>query len=131
VPVFLSVLLVLASPRIITGHFCHVTFEEVGVTDDGSLSYKYSTFSSMNTKIGGSTCPHIPFHWYTRCYGSSAWLDDLTGFVPDASHRNQGFKVEKGRTYKLKPGERLVIYEFHNPDTGETYQDFIEFETLD
>jgi hypothetical protein len=135
-PLAAAVLLVLYNPRIITGHFCYITIDQLEVTDTGGIFVAYSRCCTPGTMVslrlpngGGSTASSGgAFTWYLRDSASGGGGVDLQRLGLDASDWHDAIKVEAGKTYRLDLGEKLVLYSLLDPATGERHEAYIDFQ---
>jgi hypothetical protein len=135
-PFAVAIVLVLVNPRIITGHFCYITIDQLRVTDGGGFSIAYSRISTPGTIV--SLCfPHGgasgatsggAFTWYVRGSASGGGGVDLGRLALEASDWHNAIKVEVGETYRLDLGERLVLYSLPDPSAGKRHEAYIDFQ---
>lgn len=134
--VTVAMLTVLFNPRIITGHFCYITIDELNVSENGGFSVKYSRIATPGTKVSlitpsGASSGAITggaFTWYVRGAGAGGGGVNLQRLGLDEEDWLRSIQVEQGKTYRIELGERLLLYQVHDPNTGRTSEAYIVFQ---
>ena len=131
-----ATLTVLFNPRLVTGHFCYITIDELDVTENGGFSVKYSRIATPGTKVslimpGGASSGAImggAFTWYVRGAGAGGGGVNLQRLGLDEKDWLRSIRVEQGKTYRIELGGRLLLYQVHDPMTGRTSDAYIVFQ---
>jgi hypothetical protein len=127
-----AVLLVLAYPRFITGHFCHITIDQLIVTEEGTIFVKYSQFASpgvvthpqlstirdpsgWSNACGWSGTRSGAFRWYAHNTHTCIGGVDLVGMGLRAAEWRRAMNVGVGKSYRVRLGDRLILYSVADP----------------
>jgi len=132
--------LALAHPRIITGHFCYITINQLITTESGSVFVSYSQFASPGVvcqpelstlgdpsgrSCGWSGTRSGAFRWYARHSHSVVGHVDLAGMGLGVADLQRAMQVQVGKTYHVALGDRLVLY--HLPDPRYANRPYVGF----
>lgn len=130
-PLAVAAFLVLANPRIITGHFCYITVDQLITTEEGKLFVKYSQYASpgvVTHPCVGETraqCFYFAggwagtrsgaFRWYARNSHSFVGRVNLVRLGLESADWRSAMRVDVGETYRVELGSRLYLYGIPDP----------------
>jgi hypothetical protein len=128
----IAMLVLLAYPRILTGHFCDLTFVSIEIQLDTQVHLRYRQYASdgtdvlQETSVNGHMGSRTGWVHHGFLGRPSVYESDFRFPLASGEEQRQGataspemrrrLLVEQGRTYRLREGERFVYFRNVEPN---------------